>query len=172
MTTPPTEGAHGFDGFDDEVVYDLGDWTFEQRAELERSLEDQRLAYRWHTGDQLLVPEVHADLVDEMVDDIDHPDALTVDDVDVDDRGAEILSDLYVASDVLLGAPGNPAAAARARAAAAAAALCEAPYGLDVGTWAGVRQRAGALVEELGAGDEQRTVAAARALREAVRPLV
>ena len=169
MTAPPTDG---FEGFDDEVVFDLEDWTPEQRAELDRALEDHRLAHRWDTGDQLLVPEVHAESVEELVDEIDHPDALTVDDVDTDDRGAEILSELYVASDVLMSAPANPAAGARALAAAAAASATEAPYGLDGETWAGGRHRAGALVEELQAGDEERTAAAARALRETVRPLV
>lgn len=164
------------------VVYDLSDWTSEQRAALDRLLAGEGLPHRWESAEtpapasvagQLLVGEAFADLAEELIDEMDHPDALEVDDAD-DEGGAEILSELYVASDVLLGAPANAAAGIDARRAATAAATAVAPYGLDDATWAEVRRRAAALAAALvdDVGDADRVMAAAGALREVVRPLV
>lgn len=158
---------------DDEVVYDLSDWSPAQRIELEQLLAAEGLSGRWDaegTG-QLLVPEGGADLVEELIDEVDHPDALEPDDGD-DDGGGEVLSRLYVASDVLLGAPSHLAAIEEAREAAASTARMGPPYGLDAVTWDQLRRRSAALVDALALGDEERVSAAAGALREVVRPLV
>lgn len=201
MSDPPVAGRDHDDPDDDPdgdladdvVVYDLSDWDPGQRSTLDRLLTGEGVAYHWDHDEapaswmtpdavsgptsppamagQLLVGVAHADLVEELIDEVDHPDALDVDDAD-DDGGGEVLSDLYVASDVLLGAPGSVTAIEDAQVAAAAASSSTAPYGLDDATWAEVRRRAGTLAEALAAGDEERVVPAARALREAVRPLV
>jgi len=185
----------GGSGEDDKVVYDLADWEPEQRSTLDRMLAAEGVAFRWQGGqgssswmapgpvsgpasppqasDQLLVAERHADLVEELIDELDHPDALEVDDDDGDDGAADVLSSLYVASDVLVGAPGNLAAAYELCEAVEAAGALAVPYGLDPAAWDELRRRAGTLAERLGAGSgDDEVTDAARALRDAVRPLV
>lgn len=189
MIDPPPEVPE--DGAEDLVVYDLGDWTPAQRAALDRLLVAEDVDHEWDGDEatassrtpspesgpdntspgQLLVPEASADLVEELIDEIDHPDALAPDDHG-DGGGGEVLSSLYVASDVLLGAPGHVAATEEAREAAAAAAVMDPPYGLDDTTWGAVRRRAEILADVLATGEDQRVREAARALREVVRPLV
>ena len=180
---------------DDEVLYDLADWEPEQRSTLDRILTAEGVAYRWEGGrgssswmapgpvsgpasppqasDQLVVAERHADVVEELIDELDHPDALEVVDDDGDDGAAEVLSSLYVAGDVLAGAPGNLAAAHDLAQAIDSAGGLAVPYGLDPTAWEELRRRAATLAEHLGAGGgDDEVVDAARALRDAVRPFV
>ncbi|CAN5253219.1 hypothetical protein BH24ACT1_BH24ACT1_03530 [soil metagenome] len=180
---------------DDELVYDLADWDPDQRSRLDGILTAEGVAYRWEGGvvgsswmapgpvsgpgsppqasDQLVVTERHAELVEELIDELDHPDALDTLDDDGDDGAAEVLSSLYVASDVLVGAPDNVAAALELAEALDAAKVLALPYGIDPPEWDELCRRAGALAERLGGGGGDAEVAeAARALRTAVRPLV
>ena len=182
-------------GGDDELVYDLADWDPDQRSRLDAILTAEGVRYRWEGGvvgsswmapgpvsgpgsppqasDQLVVAEGHGDLVEELIDELDHPDALETLDDDGDDAAAQVLSSLYVASDVLVSAPGNVAAAQELEEAFEAAKRLSVPYGLDPSAWDELRRRAGTLAERLGgAGEEAEVAEAARALRTAVRPLV
>lgn len=155
----------------DAVSYDLVDWTPEQRSELAAGLAAEGVYHEWDGG-ELVVDEAVADLVELLIEEIDNPDALDVDEGD-DDGGAEVLSALYVASDVLAGDPHRATAASELRAATGAAANLAPPYGLDGTTWAEVRRRAEALVVLLeGDSGEAEVVAGARSLRELVLPLV
>lgn len=179
----------------DEVVYDLADWEPEQRTTLDGILAAEGVAYRWEGGvvasswmapgpvsgpdspayasDQLVVADRHADVVEELIDQLDHPDALDSIDDDGDDAAAGVLSSLYVASDVLASAPDNSAAAQELGEALATAQELALPYGLDPAAWDELRRRAATLAERLNRGDADDDVAgAARALRAAVRPLV
>ncbi len=189
-------GDHGTDDVaDDDLVYDLADWEPEQRSTLDRMLTAEGVAFRWQGGqassswmapgpvtgptspaqssDQLVVADRFGELVEELIDELDHPDALDVDDDDGDDGAAEVLSSLYVASDVLASAPGNLAAAHELEEALEAAGSLAVPYGLEAGAWEDLCRRAAALAECLiaGGGDDQ-VVEAAGALRRAVQPLV
>ena len=101
--TPPDEALVWPEG-DDEVAYDLDDWDESDRESLSAALRAERIAFAWH-GDEVAVPERFADVAEELIDAIDHPDAIDEDDED-DDGGAEVLGALYVASDVLTGDPG------------------------------------------------------------------
>ena len=182
-------------GGDDELVYDLADWDPDQRSRLDAILIAEGVRYRWEGGvvgsswmapgpvsgpgsppqasDQLVVAEVHGELVEELIDEFDHPDALETVDDDGDDAAAHVLSSLYVSSDVLVSAPGNVAAAQELEEAFEAAKGLPLPYGLDPSAWDELRRRAGALAERLAEGGGETEVAdAARALRNAVRPLV
>lgn len=159
----------------DEVVYDLVDWGPVERDELSMVMAAEGFAHRWEGGD-LVVSQGAAGLVEELIDQLDHPDALEVDEGD-DDGGAEVLSALYVASDVLMSDPHRGSARSELVDAAAAAAGVPLPYGLDRATWDEVRLRADALAALVAndAGDqvdEENVVAAARSLRQAVQPLV
>ncbi|MDP9020885.1 MAG: hypothetical protein M3N25_08815 [Actinomycetota bacterium] len=170
-------GTHGEDGTmapahdGDEVGYELDDWGTEQRRTLSAALEDEGLAHRWE-GAELVVAEGDADLAEQLIDEIDHPDALAAED-DGDDVAADVLSSLYVAADVLLTAPDNPAAAADLVQTAARTSTVPTPYGLDEAVWAEVRRRADELAVLVREGsDDGEVAAAARSLRQAVWPLV
>lgn len=156
---------------DDEVGFELDDWEPEQRHELSALLEGEEVPHRWE-GYALVVAEGDADLAEQLIDDIDHPDALAAEEDD-DDVAADVLSALYVAADVLLAAPDHPAAGADLAATAARASTLPTPYGVEEAVWADVRRRADALAvlvnEDADAGE---ITAAARSLRQAVWPLV
>ncbi len=156
----------------DDVVYELDDWDEVQRATLEEVLAGEGVGYRWHST-QLVVGEPDADLVEEIIDGLDHPDALEVEEDDGDDGGAEILSSLYVAADVLSGAPRSGQAAEELLAAVQATAAREVPYGIDPTTWSELGRLADDVASCLRQGaDDEVVVAAARRLRQAVHPLV
>ena len=58
----------------DEVAYDLGDWTAEQREELVATLAADGVAARLEET-ELVVPEADADLAEELIEEVDAPDA-------------------------------------------------------------------------------------------------
>jgi hypothetical protein len=162
--------AH-LDPGDDEVGYDLDDWEPEQRGELVATLNARRVAHRWEEG-ELIVRERDADAVEPLIDDIDHPDALEAEDDD-DDAAAELLSALYVASDVLAGDHANPGAVLDLIEAEAEAREVDAPYGVSPASWEEIRTRAAAVCDLLDAeADEPDVREAARSLRDLLHPLV
>jgi hypothetical protein len=155
----------------DEVGYDLEDWTPDRRAELVAQLSAHSIPHRWAEG-ELIVRELDADAVEPIIDDIDNPDALDVEEDD-DDAAAELLSALYVSSDVLAGDHGNPGAVIELCQAEAEAQEMDAPYGVSPDTWAEIKRRAEVVVSLLDANtDEDAIRVAARDLRDLLRPLV
>jgi hypothetical protein len=164
-------GTEPLDGEGGGVGYDLADWDEGQRAELVAGLARDGLAHRWDDG-ELVVAEADADRVDELVDRIDHPDALEAEEDDDGGLAAEVLSDLFVAADVLRHEPAGESAVVGLLEALERAPELP-PYGLDGAVWGEVLARAGALADLLAGGADPDEVApAARALRDAVRPLV
>ena len=156
---------------DDEVGYDLDDWEPNSRGELVTVLAAHGIAHRWEDG-ELVVRERDADVVEPLIDDIDNPDALEVEDDD-DDAAAELLSALYVAADVLAGDHGNPGAVLELCQAEAEAQEMDAPYGVTKDTWDEIRRRAAVVAELLDDNtDEDAIRAASRELRDLLHPLV
>jgi hypothetical protein len=157
----------------EEVGYDLADWRDDQRRDLGLALAPAGVASRWE-GTDLVVRLADADHVEALIDDIDSPDALAVDEEEVDDDGgAELLSALYVAADVLQHDPSANVAVIELLEAAERASELGPPYGLDGDLWREVQRRADALADLLGEeAEDDDVMAAARALREAVHPLV
>ncbi len=179
----------------DEVVYDLADWEPELRATLDRLLDGEGVAHRWgqqssptswmtpdavsgpasppFTSTQLVVAERDADLVEELIDELDHPDALEVEDDDGDDGGAEVMSALYITADMLASAPGNTQAAEELLEVTHAAGEVTVPYGLDPAVWTELVAMAERLAGCLREGaDEDEVIETARLLRDALHPLV
>jgi len=156
---------------DDEAGYDLEDWEPEQRGELVATLVAHGIPHRWEDG-ELIVRERDADAVELIIDDIDHPDALDVEDDD-DDAAAELLSSLYVAADVLAGDHANPGAVIELADAEAEAQEVDAPFGVAPATWDEIRRRAAVTCDLLDAeADELDIRQAARELRDLLHPLV
>ena len=154
---------------DDEVGYDLDDWEPASRGELVTVLAAHGIAHRWEDG-ELVVRERDADVVEPLIDDIDNPDALEVEEDD-DDAAAELLSALYVAADVLAGDHGNPGAVLEL--CEAEARELDAPYGVPPEMWNEIRRRSAAVADLLDDNtDEEAIRAASRELRDLLHPLV
>jgi hypothetical protein len=157
---------------DDAVAYDLEDWDASQRSALTKALDAEGIVHRWGAPGELLVAEDQADAAEDLIDEVDNPDALPAE-ADDDDTAADVLSALYVASDVLQSDPRHSAAVVELLEAAERAGALGVPYGLDGATWSHVCGLADTLADTLGtAADDDEVAAAAHALREAVRPLV
>jgi len=163
--------AEADDEAGEEVGYYLDDWLPDQQGELTARLAEEGIPNRWD-GSELVVAEQHADRVEEIIDEIDHPDALPVDD-DEGDGGGELLGALFVAADVLHRDPSDPVAVRDLLDIAERAEAAPPPYGIDVAEWDGIRRMAGEVADLLGEqADEEQVVAAARALRDALRDMV
>jgi hypothetical protein len=162
--------AEGDEG--DEVAYDLADWTAEQREELVESLAAEGVVARLEDT-ELVVAEADADVAEELIEEVDAPDALAAEEDDGDDAAASVLSSLYVTSDVLVHDPDSSAAVVELLESVEAAGSLPLPYGLDGDQWAALLRAADELADLLGTDAEASEVAAAaRRLRDAVRPLV
>jgi hypothetical protein len=158
-------------GEDDEVGYDLADWSAEQRAELVGSLAAEGVVARLEDT-ELVVAEADAAVAEELIEEVDAPDALDAEEDD-GDAAARVLSSLYVTSDVLVRDPDSSAAVVELLESVEAAADLPLPYGLDGDVWSGLLRAADELADLLGAAaDDEDVAAAARRLRDAVRPLV
>jgi hypothetical protein len=164
-------------GVDDDevegVAFDLADWSPELRAQLEERLEGEGIAWAWE-DDELVVEVGDDDRVEVLIEELDFPDALDPEAAGEDDDGAaEVMSTLFVAADRLSGDPTASTAVVEAIEAAESAGALDAPYGVDAAAWSGVVERAQVLAEALGGDTEDEVVvAAARALRDALRPYV
>lgn len=151
---------------DEEVGYDLGDWTDEQRAQLASELAAESVGVRWE-HDELVVDEADSARVEALIEEIDGPLA------DEDEAGADLLSALYVAADVLQHDPDDAPAIVELIDAAELASTSRPPYGLDPDVWRDLRDKASELAGLLGdEASKPEVMKAARALREAVHPLV
>lgn len=170
--TPLVDGPRLEPG-QDEVGYDLADWGDGERHQLATSLVGEGIVSRWE-GVELVVKEADADRLEELIEEIDNLDALDAEDEGDDaDGGAELLSALYVAADVLHRDPASAVAVVELLEASEQASELGAPYGLDGDVWREVQARSDTLADLLGAeAGEQEIMAAAKALRDAVHPLV
>jgi hypothetical protein len=157
---------------DTEVGYELSDWGDVERLRLAATLTAEAIPSRWEDG-ELVVRELDADHVEDLIEEIDDEEALAVEEDATDDGGAEILSSLYVASDVLQSDPKASAAIVELIDAHELASELGPPYGLEKETWQEVQRLASTVADLLGEGAEDDDVAAAaKALRDTVRPLV
>ncbi|MGH9267008.1 MAG: hypothetical protein ACRD0D_02405, partial [Acidimicrobiales bacterium] len=136
---------------DGVLVFELDDWTTEERTSLELRLTAGGIAHRWETGSgreavyglepsaawevgtDLVVAEQDADAVDALLDEIEFVDELEAD--DGDDEGDEavyqVMADLYVAVDRLKARVEDPAVAGAFFDAADAAIDVPPPFGID-----------------------------------------
>lgn len=159
----------------DLLVYELDDWTADDRARLSTLLTTQGIVHQWD-GDELLVPEAAESQVDELLDQVEFPDALdeAADDGDDDEERYEVLSDLFDAVDRLANAnPVHVELAAEVIAAVGEALALPQPFGVDDATWDQVRRRAAAVAHALQEeSDDDVIVGDATVLRDLLRTLV
>jgi hypothetical protein len=136
----------------DEVVYDLGDWSNDDRGQLELLLTGGGLTHRWEVGTDLVIMEADADRVELLLDEVEAAGAvppLPATEDDADDGGDEatyaVMSDLFVAADRLQKDPSDAAIAGDFYVAADAAAVTPAPFGIDRLEWQQVQELAASL---------------------------
>lgn len=190
MTDTDPAGASGesSDEGSEVIVYELDEWSPDQRGALEQRLIAADIQHQWETpsgadveesyepgnpwvvGTDLVVGEQDEETVDALVDDVESPDALeAVEDGDgVDDEANyAIMGNLYVAADRLKDDPGDLAVAGEFFDAADAARTADAPFGIDPEVWRRVQELAAdvsrAVEQE---EDDEQVQAAAQRLRD------
>jgi len=159
----------------DVLVYELGEWTPEERARLGLLLEGEGIPHQWD-GEDLLVPDAEEARVDAVLDQVEFPDQLDAVDDEGDDDEARymVVSDLFVAMDRLSNATTAEAELAADVIAAVEAALAiPRPFGIDDPDWADIRRRSAAIAEALQTDvDDIEIIADANLLRDLLRRFV
>lgn len=161
-------------GDDADLVYEMDEWEEEERRALDALLEAEGIPHRWD-GDDLLVPDADEERVDSLMDQVEFPDALPLEDGDVDDEAVyAMMSDLFVAADRLASERVVEDELARDLVTAAAAATtAPVPFGLEPASWAQVQQLAEGIVAEIEAdADDEVIVRDAASLRDVLRRFV
>ena len=172
------------------IIYELGDWSDEQRGALELRLQAEGIEHQWEapTGadvqpgydpgqdsgidTDLVVGELDEEAVDRLLDEVEFPEALEAadeaDDDDADDEATyEIMSHLYVAADRLKDDPADLAIAGEFFDAADAARAIEPPFGIDADVWRKVQELAAQVAAALEAeADDENVQAPAQQLRD------
>lgn len=154
---------------DDDVEFDLTDWSDDERAVLGERLAEAGIAYRWvdpagvppGSAAGLVVADADADRVDEILDDVEFPDALEAvdDDGAADEASYAVMSDLYVSADKLKNNPADPIAGDDLVNAAAVAATAAIPFGVEIRVWEQVQELAADISRLLEDDAEPRTIA-------------
>ena len=172
------------------IIYELGDWTEEQRGALELRLNTEGIEHQWEAatgadvqpgydpgqesgiGTDLVVGEQDEEAVDRLLDEVEFPDSLDAETGEAaesgdDEASYEVMGDLYVAADRLKDDPADLALAGDFFDAADAARAIEPPFGIDPDVWRHVQdlagQIAGALEQE---AEDEAVQVLARQLRD------
>jgi len=153
----------------DEVVFELADWTDDDRAALRDKLQAKGIAHEWEDGD-LVVADADADAADDAIEAVEYPDELAVDaeGAEADDGGVgyELMSALFVAADRLQHDPEDPrVGGAFDEAADAVAAAATPPYGVAAEEWKQVQELATNVCDQLDEADADVIARDAAALR-------
>lgn len=181
------EPAGADDEGSDVIVYELDEWTPDQRGALEQRLVAADIQHQWETqsgadveesyepgnpwvvGTDLVVGEQDEETVDALLDDIENPDALAEapDDGVDDEANYAIMGNLYVAADRLKDDPGDLAVAGEFFDAADAARTIDPPFGIDPEVWRRVQEMAAEVSQAIEQEqDDEAVQAKAQRLRD------
>ena len=172
-----TDAGHDEDS--EVIVYELDEWTADQRGALEQRLVAAGIQHQWETssgadvgesyepgnawsvGTDLVVSEQDEEFVDVLLDEVESPDALEAVEDDGDDEAKyAVMSNLYVAADRLKDDPGDLAVAGEFFDAADAARAADAPFGIDPEVWRRVQELAGEVSRAIEQEDDDTQVQA------------
>jgi hypothetical protein len=155
---------------EEEVAYGLDDFDDDQLDALFDALDDADLPYLWD-GEELFVRASDEQAVDEILERVAHPHELAAED---GDGGGWLLGELFVVADRLQHDPEEHESVATLLQLADAAEEAEPPYGLAPAEWEHLQGKVTALatVLEQDHPDPDEAIAAARDLRNTVRPYV
>jgi len=167
----------------EQVSYDLSDWDDERRAELAQALESAGIEHAWDEHGELVVLDVDEDRVDAIVDAIEYPDQVEVDDEAereaeeaLADEGLDpqdVLSELFVASDRLMHDPLDHEGVLSLVDAARMAESLPLPYGFAPAVWNDLLGQVKRLQSSLeGEVDDESVIEQATELRTSLRNFV
>jgi len=180
MSSPTDPEDRAADEGTDVIVYELDEFTADERGALDQRLvaagiehqwetadgleldESYEMAGPWEIGTDLVVGERDEEAVDALLDEVDSPDALAaVDDDDAidDEANYAIMSHLYVAADRLKDDPSDLALAGEFFDAADAAGAIPAPFGIDGEIWRRVQELGAEVTRSLEAEADDAVVA-------------
>ena len=184
-------------GDDQSVVgYELSDWTEEKRDELTSTLEAAEIPFEWEDEtSEIVVNADDADRVEAIIDRIEYPDQLPVEDRETELEGAagagrppaggggagaddglaaqEAMSELFVASDRLMHDPEDHEGVLAAVDAARWTEALALPFGFTPAVWNDLVGQARALRRALeGTADDQEIIDRATNLRTLLRQYV
>lgn len=155
----------------EKVVYEVAEWSPEDRADLTDALVEEGVRYVFDEMGDLVIQAIDEDRVDTLMDDLTDGETEEVDDAPM---ATDVLSDLFVAADKLRKSPRDAKAILAAREQAIAVIALPPPYGFERRTWAQVGLRAGALraLLEDESPDDETVTEAAEELRDLLHPMV
>lgn len=173
-------GATGtVDASDDELVYELDEWSPEDRAALTTKLVEAGVEHRWESDTTLIVTPGDEELIEAVLDELEFPRALEVavaddDDIAAEETSFEVLSSLFLAADRLKGNPLDPDGIADLTDALEDADPDAPPYGIVPGLWRDAVERGNRLADTLADPDDRSSEVAAQAaeLQAILRPFV
>jgi len=152
---------------DDLVVYELAEWSIDQRASLGEALANLAIPHGWE-GIDLVVHVDFEDQVDEICDAIERGEALDFD----DGEPSEVLGHLFEAADRLMRDASDVDAGASLLSLAEQLDPDTPPFGVDPTAWERVIDAVDDLADGLAEDDEKAVTATAGSLRGLLRPLV
>ncbi|MGH9185538.1 MAG: hypothetical protein ACRD0U_06970 [Acidimicrobiales bacterium] len=163
-----------------QVVYEMADFDEEQRDDLGESLDHAGIAHDWDDNGDLVVQERDEERVDVILDALDNPDQLPVDDGfdplggDSDGlKATDALSELFVAADRLMHDPEDHEGVLSLVDAARLAESLPVPYGFAPAVWKDLVGQATELRFLLeGDADDDTVIERARELRTQLRQWV
>jgi hypothetical protein len=148
----------------EQVSYDLGDWDDERRALLTDALSTANIEHAWDEHGELVVFEDEEERVDAIVDAIEFPDQVKVDDEDeIEAEEAlaadghdpqDVLSELFVSADRLMHDPMDHEGVLSLVDAARLAESLPLPYGFAPAVWNDVLTQVRSLRASLEGDDE------------------
>ena len=171
----PPPAALLSDESDEDLVYELNDWTAEERSVLEMKLNGAGVAHRWEFGPgstpgaeigfsasegttqrrvwetayELVVRGEDEATVDQLLDEVEFPEELEAVEDDVDDGSDEasyaVMSNLFVATDRLQHDPADVAIAGEFYMASEPLTEAPAPYGVEPALWTQIKEMTAAI---------------------------
>lgn len=165
--------GEALDGDRDQVAYDLAEWDDDRLVVLGDALAEADIPFDWD-DDELFVYEVDEQRVDELIDKVAHPHELAAEDDQDEDGGAELMGELFVVADRLQRDPDSHEMSVTLLDLSRVVEKSSPPYGLTGAQWGQIKQRVEDLSAELTAApiEENTAAAAARDLRDTIRPFV
>jgi hypothetical protein len=158
LAAPADPDANGANDNDGELVYELPEWTREQRDELTRALTGDGISHTWEGDNDLIVDSVDQRRVDAILDEAEVPaEPVLAGGTGEDDYQA--ISDLFGVCDRLARRPADKELRAETQSAVARLGALSIPYGVADADWWLLRSRAAALAEGLDSGVDDEAVA-------------
>jgi hypothetical protein len=170
------------DTSDDELLYELDEWSPEDREALTAKLDAAEITYQWEDGTTLIVGPEHEARIEAFLDELEYPQSLPVEEFEAptdaaeaaEEASFEVLSSLYLAADRLKHHPLDAEGIENLTDALDAADPGVPPYGIVPGLWRDAVERGEKIADALADDDDRSDEVAAEAseLQAMLRPFV